>query len=118
VELAFLVLTTAAPTAAVHPSDGELMTNKTERIRVLNDTLRTKRIGGRIMLTSGVAALPDQARQQAVCAVRDFDAFTPNDDPVLFKIDYYDRDLTYGSPDPADPQQTTRVLTIMLASEY
>jgi hypothetical protein len=109
------------------------MTNKTERIRVLNDTLRTKRIGGRIMLTSGVAALPDQARQQAVCAVRDFDAFTPNDDPlgehdfaslavagerVLFKIDYYDRDLTYGSPDPADPQQTTRVLTIMLASEY
>lgn len=85
------------------------------------------------MLTSGVAALSDQARQRAVCAVRDFDAFTPDNDPlgehdfaslavadqrIMFKIDYYDRNLTYGSPDPADPQATTRVLTIMLASEY
>lgn len=79
------------------------MTNKTERIRVLNDALRTKRLGGRIMLTSGVAALPDQPRQHALCAVRDFDAFTPDNDPrgehdfaslavadqrVMFKIDY------------------------------
>jgi hypothetical protein len=109
------------------------MTTKTERIRVLNDALRMKRIGGRITLTSGVAALPDQARQQALRAVRDFDAFTPDNDPlgehdfaslavadqrVMFKIDYYDRNLTHGSPDPADPQATTRVLTIMLASEY
>jgi hypothetical protein len=36
----------------------------------------------------------------------------------MFKIDYFDRTMTYGSPDAADPQQTTRVLTIMLVSEY
>lgn len=59
--------------------------------------------------------------------------FTPDNDPygehdfgslkfegetILWKIDYYDTDLEGLSPCPADPDQTIRVLTVMLAREY
>ena len=37
---------------------------------------------------------------------------------VQFAIDAYDRNLEYGSPDPTDPAVTTRVMTVLLMSEY
>ena len=37
---------------------------------------------------------------------------------VFWKIDSYDRDLRFGSENPANLATARRVLTIMLASEY
>ncbi|MBB5753787.1 DUF3768 domain-containing protein [Prosthecomicrobium pneumaticum] len=100
----------------------------------LNDVLRMTFIGGRVMITSGIDALPFPVRESIVAKVRTFDAFTPDNDPygehdfgsfrqdgagtIFWKIDYYDPTLTGGSEDPADPKKTARVLTIMLAREY
>jgi hypothetical protein len=105
----------------------------TEAIRTLNDALRTTFEGGRVLVTQGVRALPLEVNAAALQAVQAFDAFTPENDPygehdfgsfelqgarIMWKIDYYDPSLTGGSEDPADPEVTTRVLTIMLAEEY
>ena len=37
---------------------------------------------------------------------------------VMWKFDYYDRDLEFGSAEPWNPDATIRVLTILLTSEY
>lgn len=101
------------------------------RIAELNDHLRCSNVGGRIAITQGVLAT---GSVPAILArVRAFDAFDTDNDPygqrdfgaldcggekVFWKIDYYDQAMQFGSPDPADPSVTCRVLTVMLASEY
>jgi hypothetical protein len=106
---------------------------KSARICALNDALRRFGRGGRVMMTSGIEALGVVRVARIMAAVAAFDAFTGENDPyaehdcailtvdgarVLFKTDYYDRNLAYHSPDPSDPKVTERVMTVMLAEEY
>ena len=109
------------------------VTQKTERIRALNDNFRSTFIGGQVVMTQGVNELPLDVKANALLMVRSFDDFTGGNDPYgehdfgsfavagdtfYWKIEYYDVDCRHGSEDPADPERTTRVLTIMLAAEY
>ena len=104
-----------------------------DRIRLLNDNFRSTYVGGRVVMTQGVNALPLDTKARIVLAVQSFDKFTADNDPhrehdfgsfeiegetYFFKIDYYALDMDGGSEDPADPDKTTRVLTIMRADEY
>lgn len=103
------------------------------RIRDLNDAFRRSFAGGKVMMTAGVAAMTDEKRAEVFDQVRTFEVFNADNDPrgehdfgnfeidgrkLFWKIDYYDAAVEFGSEDPADPSKTTRVLTIMLASEY
>ena len=105
----------------------------TRRIRELNDAFRRTFSGGRVMLTSGVNALPEAVKANALQLVRthhqfdegndphgehDFGSFELADRTFFWKIDYYDGRCEFGSDDPSDPNRTTRVLTLMLSSEY
>ena len=104
-----------------------------ERIRELNDQFRLTCQGGKVMMTGGINALPVSIKSRILERVRTFDAFSEENDPhgehdfgafqfdgvgVFFKIDYFDKDLNFQSPDPADPAVTERVITLMLAEEY
>ena len=105
-----------------------------ERIAELNDNFRLTLRGGKVMMTAGVQALPVDLAASALQRMRAFLDFTPDNDPhgehdfgsfeeggyqFFWKIDYYAKDdFTHGSEDPSNPEVTTRILTLMLASEY
>jgi hypothetical protein len=103
------------------------------KIAFLNDGLRRTFARGRVVMTQGVASLPEEMLTIVLERVRRFDEFTPDNDPhgehdfgnfdvagvsYFFEVDYYSPGMQGGSEDPADPEKTTRVLTIMRADEY
>ena len=108
-------------------------TAKTNRIGDLNDAFRRTFAGGKVVMTAGVDALPDMVKAEALKKAATFSDFNEDNDPhgehdfgsfelcgrkFFWKIEYYDRAMEYGSEDPSDPAKTTRVMTVMLASEY
>jgi len=107
--------------------------SQTDRIRDLNDAFRTTLAAGKCAVSAGVAELGIPFAIAAAAAARAYQDFTPDNDPdgehdfgaftmeeqrLVWKIDYYDLTLRYGSRDPSNPAETKRVLTVMLAEEY
>jgi hypothetical protein len=77
--------------------------SKTDRIRELNDAFRWTFVGGAVMITAGIEAIPLDQRRSILQKIRSFDAFSEDNDPhhehdfgsideagvrCFFKIDY------------------------------
>ena len=95
--------------------------------------LAARRPGGMVMVTRGVAHLPGFDTGVLAAALADYDGFDADNDPhgerdfgdlalweatLLFKIEYYDSDMQFGSDDPANSSVTRRVLTVMTSSDW
>ena len=114
--------------------------DRAKRIAELNDRLRAALgmccgVPGMVVTTRGIADLEECTKLRVFQAVRNFQDFSEDNDPygehdfgkleiegvgkVFWKIDYFaDVECMMGSADPADTNQSYRVLTIMLAWEY
>ena len=90
-------------------------------------------VQGKYYATQSITNLPPEEQLAIIKKVKAFDDFNENNDPygehdmgifkqnaqsIYWKIDYYDLNYHYGSPDPSDLNQTRRVLTVMLSHEY
>ena len=110
----------------------EQNTDRTEAIVRLNDAFRKTFIGGRVLLTRGVAELDQASQARLVTAMKiaptdiendpwgehDFESLDHQGVRYFWKIDYYALDSETLSPDPSNPALTRRVLTVMRADEY
>lgn len=107
---------------------------RAERIARLNDRLRKTGVHGKILLTRGVRALTGDDVSELLKTIAAYGDFDADNDPhgerdfgvfhfrgaeLMWKIDYYsDAEFSFGSDDPANPEVTQRVLTVLLAEEY
>ena len=108
------------------------MSNISE-IALQNDNFRKHLSQGTLVLTQGIRSNTKEDLEAIITKVRTFDTFDENNDPygerdfgafdykgkrIFWKIDYYDQEFLYLSPDASNPRVTNRVLTIMYAEEY
>ncbi|MCI5544503.1 MAG: DUF3768 domain-containing protein [Azospirillum sp.] len=102
-------------------------------IATLNDNFRKTFTGGQVLLTAGIAAMSSEDKANIISMVQNFNDFTPSNDvygehdflsidykgnKIFAKIDYYDLNYEFMSENPANPDITNRVLTILLSCEY
>lgn len=102
-------------------------------IALQNDNFRKHLSQGTLVLTQGIRSNTKEDIKEIITKVRTFDSFDENNDPygerdfgafdykgrkVFWRIDYYDQEFLYLSPDVSNPRLTNKVLTIMYAEEY
>ena len=102
-------------------------------IATLNDKFRRSFINGEVLLSAGIAAMSSEDKANIISMVQNFNDFTPSNDvygehdflsidykgnKIFAKIDYYDLNYEFMSENPANPDITNRVLTIMKVFEW
>lgn len=102
-------------------------------IATLNDKFRRSFINGEVLLSAGIAAMSSEDKANIISMVQNFNDFNDDNDvygehdffsidykgnKIFAKIDYYDLNYEFMSENPANPDITNRVLTILLSCEY
>ena len=102
-------------------------------IALQNDNFRKHLSQGTLVLTQGIRSNTKEDLGAIITRVRTFDSFDENNDPynehdfgafdykgkrIFWKIDNYDQEFLYLSPDVSNPRLTNKVMTIMYAEEY
>lgn len=105
----------------------------TTEIAFQNDNFRKHLSQGTLVLTQGIRSNAPEDIKEIITKVRTFDTFDENNDPynehdfgafdfkgkkIFWKIDNYDREFLYLSPDVSNPRLTNKVMTVMYAEEY
>jgi hypothetical protein len=111
----------------------ELVTSRSEAIRLLNDLCRRTFTGAQIVVTAAFTGLEADLKARALERVRTFNDFDGDNDPHheadfgSFEMDghtfnwqfaYYDPSMKYGADHPEDPDQCRRVLTVGLREDW
>ena len=102
-------------------------------IATLNDNFRKTFTGGQVLLTAGIDSMSIDDKANILSMVRNFNDFNEDNDvygehdflsidykgnKIFAKIDYYDLNYEFISENPANPDITNRVLSILLAEEW
>ena len=102
-------------------------------IATLNDKFCRSFINGEALLSAGTATMSSEDKANIVSMVQNFNDFNDDNDvygehdffsidykgnKIFAKIDYYDLNYEFMSENPANPDITNRVLTILLSCEY
>ncbi|MCT4334521.1 DUF3768 domain-containing protein [Paracoccus sp. YLB-12] len=124
---------TAAPDHGFPTAEAVTIAEQNDRFRAGLTKGNASDLRGQVVVTSAVNAMGRDFVTAALMAVAGDSTFTPDNDPygdhgfgtvtvltlkLFWKIDLYDEELVYGSPAPANPAVTRRVLTIMFPSDY
>lgn len=111
----------------------EQLEERKVNIRRLSDQFRQTGVGGWTTITQGVKEMGEVVQNEIFRKIESYSDFTPDNDPyeehdfgtvectghrIFWKIDCYDKSMTFHSPDASDPHVTIRVMTVMLAEEY
>jgi hypothetical protein len=102
--------------------------NRREKIIALNDELRTTFRGGRVQMTPNVYRLDDGLRGRALSVLARYNKFSADSEhdwgtfifagySFEWRMEYRGQDGAGRSPDPADPEQTFRVLTLYVCDD-
>jgi hypothetical protein len=105
----------------------------TKKIQEINDRVRRAEATALVLIAGDMSQEDSSIHVAAMKVVSEFDAFNEENDPhgehdhgsfdlngekCMWKIDYCDLELRFGSEKPWDETVTKRVLTIFYARDY